>query len=118
MIDNPLPDQVMEEYDNNYLSEQFYEHCRDKAIEIISKLSSDEQETYYMLLDAYQGFSMLEPGIYNGNIAEKKKDHFFSKRKKVVAKGNTKWAEMLGIKIDHLDHLLAQYCSGGPQLPK
>ncbi len=49
---------------------------------------------------------------------EKKKDHFFSKRKKVVAKGNTKWADMLGIKIDHLDTLLAQYCSGGPQLPK
>ena len=42
MIDNPLPDQVMEEYDNNYLSEQFYEHCRDKAIEICKEFNVDE----------------------------------------------------------------------------
>ncbi len=42
MIDNPLPDQVMEEYDNNYLSEQFYEHCRDKAIEICKEFDVDE----------------------------------------------------------------------------
>ena len=34
MIDNPLPDQIMEENENNYLSEQFYEHCKDKAHEI------------------------------------------------------------------------------------
>ena len=42
MIDNPLPDQVMEEYDNNYLSEQFYEHCKDKAIEICKEFNVDE----------------------------------------------------------------------------
>ena len=39
MIDNPLPDQVMEEYDNNYLSEQFYEHCEDKAKEIAKEFN-------------------------------------------------------------------------------
>ena len=37
MIDNPLPDQVMQENDEYYFSEQFYEHCRDKAIEIAVK---------------------------------------------------------------------------------
>ena len=37
MIDNPLPDQIMQENDEYYFSEQFYEHCRDKAIEIAVK---------------------------------------------------------------------------------
>ncbi len=39
MIDNPLPDQVMQEKDNDYLSEQFYEHCEDKAKEIAKKFN-------------------------------------------------------------------------------
>ena len=34
MIDNPLPDQVMEDYDIAYISDQFNEHCFDKALEI------------------------------------------------------------------------------------
>ena len=42
MIDNPLPDQVMEENENNYLSEQFYEHCKDKAIEICKEFNVDK----------------------------------------------------------------------------
>ena len=42
MIDNPLPDQVMQEKENDYLSEQFYEHCRDKAIEICKEFDVDE----------------------------------------------------------------------------
>ena len=42
MINNPLPDQVMEEYDNDYLSEQYYEHCKDKAIEICKEFNVDE----------------------------------------------------------------------------
>ena len=37
MIDNPLPDQVMQEIDNDYLSEQFYEHCSEKAKEKFNK---------------------------------------------------------------------------------
>ena len=34
MIDNPLPDQVMYEKDQQYMAEQFYEHCTDRANEI------------------------------------------------------------------------------------
>ena len=34
MIDNPLPDQVMEEYDNLYINEKFEEHCTNTAKEI------------------------------------------------------------------------------------
>ena len=34
MIDNPLPDQIMEDYDIAYISDQFNEHCFDKALEI------------------------------------------------------------------------------------
>ena len=31
MIDNPLPDQVMQEKDALYVNEQFEEHCADRA---------------------------------------------------------------------------------------
>ena len=34
MIDNSLPDQIMEDYDIAYISDQFNEHCFDKALEI------------------------------------------------------------------------------------
>ena len=34
MIDNPLPDQVMQEKDALYVNEQFEEHCADTAKEI------------------------------------------------------------------------------------
>ena len=37
MIDNPLPNEIMSQNDEYYFSEQFYEHCRDKAIEIAVK---------------------------------------------------------------------------------
>ena len=39
MINNPLPDQVMEEYDNNYLSEQYYEHRTDEAHQIAKEFN-------------------------------------------------------------------------------
>ena len=42
MIDNPLPNRVMQEMDDNYLSEQFYEHCEDRAIEIAKEFNVDE----------------------------------------------------------------------------
>ena len=42
MIDNPLPDQLMLEMDYEYLSDQFYEDCRDKAIEICKEFNVDE----------------------------------------------------------------------------
>ena len=34
MIDNPLPNQVMEQYDNLYINEKFEEHCSDAAKEL------------------------------------------------------------------------------------
>ena len=53
MIDNPLPDQVMEEYDNNYLSEQFYEHRTDEAHQIAKQFNLkselvDDFTEYYL----------------------------------------------------------------------
>ena len=39
MIDNPLPDQVMEDYDIAYISDQFNEHCFDKALEIAKEFN-------------------------------------------------------------------------------
>ena len=66
MIDNPLPNQVMEEYDNNYLSEQFYENCRDKAHEICKEFDVDESfydlftEWYIDLcLESDEGYSLI-----------------------------------------------------------
>ena len=34
MINNPLENQVMEDYDIAYISDQFNEHCFDKGLEI------------------------------------------------------------------------------------
>ena len=53
MIDNPLPDQVMEEYDNNYLSEQYYEHRTDEAHQIAKEFNLkselvDDFTEYYL----------------------------------------------------------------------
>ena len=66
MIDNPLENQVMEEYDNNYLSEQYYEHCKDKAIEICKEFNVDESfydlftEWYTDLcLESDEGYSLI-----------------------------------------------------------
>ena len=39
MIDNPLPDQVMEDYDIAHISDQFNEHCFDKALEIAKEFN-------------------------------------------------------------------------------
>ena len=66
MIDNPLPDQVMQEKDNEYLSEQFYEHCEDKAKEIavksnlLPKLIDDFIEYYAdICCESDEGFSLI-----------------------------------------------------------
>jgi len=65
MIDNPLPDQVMQENDEYYFSEQFYEHCRDKAIEIAVKSNLlpeliDDFIEYYtdICCESDEGFSL------------------------------------------------------------
>ena len=66
MIENPLPDQIMEDMNNEYLSEQFYEHCKDKAIEICKEFNVDESfydlftEWYTDLcLDSDEGYSLI-----------------------------------------------------------
>ena len=52
--------------ENNYLSEQFYEHCKDKAIEICKEFNVDE--SFYDLftewytdfcLDSDEGYSLI-----------------------------------------------------------
>ena len=66
MINNPLPDQVMEEKDNEYLSEQFYEHCEDKAKEIAQEFNLkseflDDFIEYYadICLESDEGYSLI-----------------------------------------------------------
>jgi len=66
MIDNPLPDQVMEQKDNEYLSEQFYEHCADKAKEIAEEFNLlpeflDDFIEYYadICCESDEGYSLV-----------------------------------------------------------
>ena len=48
MIDNPLPDQVMQENEALYVNEQFEEHCADRAKELaeINNLNPDYYEPF------------------------------------------------------------------------
>ena len=66
MIDNPLPDQIMQEMDDNYLSEQFYEHCADKAKEIAGEFNLlpefiDDFTEFYadLCLESDEGYSLV-----------------------------------------------------------
>ena len=66
MIDNPLENQVMEEKDNDYLSEQFYEHCEDKAKEIAKEFNLlpefiDDFTEFYadLCLESDEGYSLV-----------------------------------------------------------
>ena len=66
MIDNPLPDQVMEEYDNNYLSEQFYEHRTDESHQIAKQFNLkseliDDFTEYYLdqCLESDEGYCLV-----------------------------------------------------------
>ena len=66
MINNPLPDQVMEEYDNNYLSEQYYEHRTDEAHQIAKEFNLkseliDDFTEYYLdqSLESDEGYSLV-----------------------------------------------------------
>ena len=66
MIDNPLPNQLMLEMDYEYLSEQFYEHCEDKAKEIAKEFNLlpafIEPFTEYFIdlsLDSDEGYSLV-----------------------------------------------------------
>ena len=66
MIDNPLPDQVIEEYDNDYLSEQFYEHRTDEAHQIAKEFNLkselvDDFTEYYLdqCLESDEGYCLV-----------------------------------------------------------
>lgn len=66
MIDNPLPDQVMEENENNYLSEQFYEHRIDEADQIAKQFNLkseliDDFTEYYLdqCLESDEGYCLV-----------------------------------------------------------
>ena len=48
-IDNPTPQQRMEEMDQQYMAEQFYEHCTDRANEIAKE--------FYLLPEFYEDFA-------------------------------------------------------------
>ena len=49
MIDNPTPQQRMEEMDQQYMAEQFHEHCTDRANEIA--------RDYNLLPEFYEDFA-------------------------------------------------------------
>jgi len=49
MIDNPTPQQRMDEMDQQYMAEQFYEHCTDRANEIA--------RDYNLLPEFYEDFA-------------------------------------------------------------
>ena len=66
MIDNPLPDEIMSQNDEEYLSEQFYEHCADKAKKIAEEFNLSpvfiEPFTEYftdLCLDSDEGYSLI-----------------------------------------------------------
>ena len=48
MINNPLPDLVMEEYNSSYINEKYEEHCADVAKEIAkdNNLNPDYYEPF------------------------------------------------------------------------
>ena len=66
MIDNPLPDQVMDQMDQQYMAEQFDEHCRDRANEIALQFNLlpifyDDFAKYYSDLcrESDEGYSII-----------------------------------------------------------
>ena len=72
MIDTPLPDQIMEEYDNFYINEKFEEHCTDTAKEIAK--DNNLNPDYY------------EPFIefYIEECRESDRGYFFSNEKYII----------------------------------
>jgi len=47
-----------------------------EALAALNKLSDNQKVLYKKLLDAFQGYALLEPSIYNGQVAQKKENHF------------------------------------------
>ena len=66
MIDNPLPYQVEKDNDEIYLTNQYYEHCADKAHEIAKEFNLlsefyDDFAEYFtdLCLDSDEGYSLI-----------------------------------------------------------
>ena len=66
MIDNPLPYQVEKDNDEIYLTNQYYEHCADKAHEIAKEFDLlpefyDDFAEYFtdLCLDSDEGYSLI-----------------------------------------------------------
>ena len=66
MIDNPLPYQVEKDNDEIYLTNQYYEHCADKAHEIAKESNLlpefyDDFAEYFtdLCLDSDEGYSLI-----------------------------------------------------------
>ena len=72
MIDNPLPDQVMEEKDALYVNEKYEEHCSDAARELAK--DNNLHPDYY---DAFIEFYIEECG-------ESDRGYFFSNEKYII----------------------------------
>ena len=71
MIDNPLPNQVMEQYDNLYINEKFEEHCSDAAKEL-AKDNNLNPDYYDAFIEFYieecresdKGYLLFSDGKY------------------------------------------------------
>ena len=72
MIDNPLPDQIMEEKEALYVNEQFEEHCTNTAKEIA--------KDYNLHPDYYEPF--IE--FYIEECRESDRGYFFSDDKYII----------------------------------
>ena len=66
MIDNPLPYQVEKDDDEIYLTNQYYEHCADKAHKIAKEFNLksefyDDFAEYFtdLCLDSDEGYSLV-----------------------------------------------------------
>ena len=66
MIDNPLPYQTERDDDEIYLTNQYYEHCADKAHEIAKEFNLlpefyDDFAEYFtdLCLDSDEGYSLI-----------------------------------------------------------
>ena len=69
MIDNPTPQQRMEEMDQQYMAEQFHEHCTDRANEIAKEF--DLLPEFYDAKEITKEISSLAHWIENGEYPKK-----------------------------------------------
>ena len=66
MIDNPLPDQVIQDKDNTYLADKYYEHCQDTAHTIAIRYDLKPDFIHFftewytdLCLESDEGYSLI-----------------------------------------------------------